>query len=466
MRLDSIRLGLGQLYCRARLLLLALLLAGGAGRADNRPPVDIPALHEAQGQDAAIRAIDAQIQRGEWKAARDAAADVLERSRAVWHGDLQLALVRLAFAEAKLGQEDEALFHWQSLQALGGAELGAPFFRLLGPAAAKLAAQPTRGRDELPAGVVRAGEHSDLVGAQRTAGDVPDGNGGCTAARGPLWARYQVVVDAQGQPRQPAITGPSVCFSFAVLSAARRWRFAPARRAGTAVAAIYEETIHAPARRPLRELAAQAPGVGAAIDLLAAGKGAAAGPEIARQWNAVLDAGAPSRTAAVTWLALRAIALATRDDAEDQRRAGCLWEAAQGEESALYDAELAPFGAAAQRLEPHRWGHARAAGSPDAAPGEARTRPRVVPSSHHLPRQRFPASSYAANRVFIEAIVDSDGSVRDPLLVDRGDGMRGLDLETLDAVCGWRYEPATIGGRPIDILYVLGVSVSASAAPH
>jgi hypothetical protein len=62
--------------------------------------VDIPALREAQAQDAAIAAIDGQMQRGEWQAARGAAGAVLERSKSVWHGALQLALVRLAFLEA------------------------------------------------------------------------------------------------------------------------------------------------------------------------------------------------------------------------------------------------------------------------------------------------------------------------------------------------------------------------------
>ena len=93
-----------------------------------------------------------------------------------------------------------------------------------------------------------------------------------------------------------------------------------------------------------------------------------------------------------------------------------------------------------------------------------RTRPVVVPASHHTPRPRFASNAYSSDRVFIEAIVDREGTVRDPLLFDRSDGMRGLDLEALDAVCFWRYQPATIGGRPVNVLYVLGLSVGAPAA--
>jgi hypothetical protein len=137
-------------------LLLALVLGSRGALGDTRPPVDIPALREAQAQDAAIAAIDGQMQRGEWQAARDAASAVLERSKSVWHGALQLALVRVALLEAKLGQ-DEALWHWQALQAMGGTSLGVPFYSLFGAAGEKLRAQPTRVHDEVPPGVEGAG---------------------------------------------------------------------------------------------------------------------------------------------------------------------------------------------------------------------------------------------------------------------------------------------------------------------
>jgi hypothetical protein len=103
-----------------RFLLPGLILAGRCHVADTRPPVDMPALHEAQTQDAAIAAIDAQIRRGEWQPALVAAGALLESSKSVRHGALQRALVRLAFLEAKIDGKPIALLYVLSLDVAGG----------------------------------------------------------------------------------------------------------------------------------------------------------------------------------------------------------------------------------------------------------------------------------------------------------------------------------------------------------
>lgn len=444
-------------------LLLGLAVGGRGSYGDTRPPVDIPALRPAQAEDAAIVVIDGQIRRGEWRAARDGAATLLQESKSVFHGVLQLALVRLALLEAKLGEDEEALRHWQALQAMGGTSLADPLYPLFRPSAEKLRAQPTRARDEVPPGVEGLDSGPGLVAARRIAGDVPLGDGGCTGARGPRWARLQAVIDAQGRMRLPTILGPSVCFDFEVVEAARGWRFEPARRDGVAVAAMYAETIHPPATRALRDVAASGPGVAETVHLLEAGEVAAGEARIEHQWNATLDAGSPSRPLTVTWMALRALALAAHDDADLQRRATCLWEAAQGEEPAFYDADLSPFGVAGRRLAPHRFGEMRSAPQPDF--GDSVERPRLVPETRRVPRERLPAGSYGAGRVFVEATIDAEGSVREPILFDRSDTLHGLDLETLDAICGWRFHPATIAGKPVAVLYVLTLSVGSGTTP-
>lgn len=443
-------------------VLLALTLCRSGARADTRPPVDIPALRPVRAEDAAIAVVDGQIRRGEWKAARDGAAALLRESKTVFHGVVQLALVRLALLEAKLGEE-EALWHWQALQAMGGTSLAEPLYPFFGAAAEKLRAQPTRARDEVPPGVEGLAGRAGLVPPRRTAGDLPQGNAGCTAARGPLWARLQAVIDAQGQMRQPTIHGTSVCFDLEVMRAARGWRFEPARRDGVAVAAMYAETIHPPAGRALRDVAASGAGVAETLRLLEGGDFASAEARIERQWNAVLDGGSPSRPLTVTWMALRALALAAHDDPDSQRRATCLWEAAQGEEPAFYDADLSAFGAVGRHLGPHRFGEMRSAPQPDF--GESVERPRLVPETRRVPRQRLPAGSYGADRVFVEATVDAEGAVREPILFDRSDTMHGLDLETLDAICGWRFHPAAIAGRPVAVLYVLTLSLGSGTSP-
>ena len=441
--------------------LAGMAVAVPAVLADTRPPVDIPALHDAQAEDAALREIDGMIRRGEWEAARDASSVLLERSKNVWHGALQRALVRLAFLEAKLGEDDEAGWHWQALQAMGGASLGAPFFAAFGAAGETLRTRVSRAPGEIPPGVERSGARPGLVPARRTGGEVPPGNGGCTASRGALWARVQAVVEADGRLTRPSISGPSVCFSFEVLKAMRRWTFEPARKDGAPVAEMYEEAIGAPARRPFGEIAASSPVVAEIASLLEKGDAAAAERRIDLAWSAALDAGSPSRPVTVTLMALRAIALAAHDDPEDQRRAVALWGAAQGDEPAFYDADLGRFGAAGARLDAHRWGEVRSMPMEEA--GDRIRPPRVVRESRRLPHVRFPPSSYGARRVFIEAVIDEHGAVRDPLLFGREEGMRGLDLEALDAVCAWRFEPATLDGRAIPLLYVLSLDAGAAA---
>lgn len=228
---------------------------------------------------------------------------------------------------------------------------------------------------------------------------------------------------------------------------------------------MYSAAINPPARRTLRELAANGPGIPEILPLLEAGDLPAAERQIERQWNATLDAGSPSRPRTVTLMALRALALAAHDDPDDQRRATCLWEAAQGEQPAFYHLDLTPFGKAGQRLDPHRYGEVRATPMEEAGAGERMERPRVLRESRRVPRERFAAGSYSASRVFIEAFVDAQGALREPLLFDRREGMRGLDLEALDAVCAWRFAPATIAGRSVPVVYVLSLSVGAGANP-
>jgi hypothetical protein len=268
------------------------------------------------------------------------------------------------------------------------------------------------------------------------------------------------VVDDRGSLQAPTIVAPSVCFAFEVLKAARSWTFEPAHRDGAAVAAMYEETIHSPATRDVNALADAVPGLAPLPGLLAAGKLATTEAELERRWNAALDAGSPSRATTVALMALRALAQAAHDDADDQRHAACLWEAAQSEDPTLYDLDLRPLGKAGERLAPRLYGEARAQPVPTPDPGERTERPAVLPETRRRPRERFPASAYSASRVFIEAIVGADGAVREPLLFDRRDGMRGLDLEALDAVCAWRFRPATIAGRPVQVSYVLTLSVA------
>lgn len=449
--------------------LLLGFLGAGCAFADTRPPVDIPGLREAREHDRAIADLDVQMGKGEWEGARRAASDLLERSKKTWHGSLQRALVRLALAESRLGRDEEAFRHWRALQALGGGSLAEPLFASLGPLSEKLMAMPVRAYDEIPAGVEGAEGREGFQPARRTGGGDLSGGLGCSGARGPLWASFQAVIDAEGNLTRPAIVGSSVCFSFEVLKAAESWTFEPARKGGLAVAGIYTERIHPPASLPFERIAPGGDGIAETLALLRSGESRKGWERADRLWRAALEAGSPSRSYTVSLLALRALALAASSDFEARRRAACLWEAVQGEEPAYYDLDLRTFGEAGLRLEPHRFGEVRRkSGGPDlesAPPGARMERPEVVRETRISPKARFPLGSYGASRVFLETMLDEEGSLREPLLFERDSGFRGFDLEALDAACSWRFRPARVAGKPVAVLYVLTMSLGPEPGP-
>lgn len=58
--------------------------------------------------------------------------------------------------------------------------------------------------------------------------------------------------------------------------------------------------------------------------------------------------------------------------------------------------------------------------------------------------------------VIVQAVVDKDGNVVDAKIL-KGLPM-GLDQEALNAIRKWRFEPATLNGKPVDVYYNLTVN--------
>lgn len=96
---------------------------------------------------------------------------------------------------------------------------------------------------------------------------------------------------------------------------------------------------------------------------------------------------------------------------------------------------------------------------PPPPPGAIRVGGNVVaPVKIHAPPPRYPEIARKARIqgvVFVEAIIDTDGNVRQVELI-KGLPM-GLSEATLQAVRGWRFEPATLNGRPVAVIYMLQV---------
>ncbi len=58
--------------------------------------------------------------------------------------------------------------------------------------------------------------------------------------------------------------------------------------------------------------------------------------------------------------------------------------------------------------------------------------------------------------MIVDAVIEKDGSITNARI--RQHQPLGLDLSTLDTVCGWRYKPATRDGQPIRTHFLLTIT--------
>ena len=66
-------------------------------------------------------------------------------------------------------------------------------------------------------------------------------------------------------------------------------------------------------------------------------------------------------------------------------------------------------------------------------------------------------------QVIVESIIDKDGHVLFPRLLQTQP--KGLGLAALDAICHWRFKPATLNGEPVKVYYVLTVNFKIDKTP-
>ena len=135
-----------------RLLGVSFLLLG-LGAAEVRP---------AAAKDD-FEAIDLHLLLGDWEVARTASLANIEVGRKLLFAPyLAGAVARLAVAEAGLGREDDAVWHWHIAQNLAGAALSDKTLASFGKAGALLVRHPLRRVDEAPPGwTYRSGRADD-----------------------------------------------------------------------------------------------------------------------------------------------------------------------------------------------------------------------------------------------------------------------------------------------------------------
>jgi hypothetical protein len=442
--------------CLVRSLLVLALCAAPGFAAD--PPVrqtPLETLPEAVRKP--LQTADQHLRRGEWEQARGLLQGVLDeesrRYRTVGFGE---ALWRLALAEAGLGRVEEARWRWQTLLSFSDAVPSAADLAAYGAPGEQLARWSSRLPGASPSGLA-VDAAPGLQPARRVAGDLPD----LTNLQGgapPLWMRLELVIDPEGAVREPVVLASNaLVLSYRVLEAVRGWRYEPARRDGKPVASFVEVDVNPLRERPFGEMVPFS-GEMAEIDrLLREQKWKAARGRAEVLWGQALHNAEQTPQALGVLLALRALAEAGAD--KDADVAICHWQAAQSLAPPLFHADLAAYGAAGALLEANRWQRAERTPPAD-RPGatDAVTPPEA--------RDRRPPDYPAAGRkqgaqglVTLETVIVPTGAVRLPFTYPDGLGSRpNFAASTLDAVCHWRFKPATWKGQPVAVFYLLTVN--------
>jgi TonB family protein len=451
---------------KLRTLFLLALLCLPQTLAGQKLPDDLKAWERR------VEKLDAKLRAKDWAGAHAAAREALEEALTdhfMGRDFLGRVVGRLAVAEAGLGRHEDALWHWQTALNLSGQPVPKEDLAKLGAAGELLSSQTRRRLDEIPAGLdVQPAGAPGVEPARKVAGELPEPSKVLQAITVPKWLRLQAVIDAEGRLRSPVVVTPVPEMIWEVLEAARSWRFEPGRKDGVPVATFYELVVHAPADKPLTQIAQLHGDLAALEAVLRAGRWEEARSMGEATWTRALERAEPSTGFLAVAMMLRALAAAATG-AQDE--AICLWQGAQALVPALFHVDLSAYGEAGALLEAYRWGRRTAefatrepADAPPAIEGEL-SRPKL------LERGAQPQYTEAARRagtrgtIVLNMIIDESGALREPWVARNIPESRGLEASALDAVCRWRFQPASRGGRPVAVYYTLSVSFEHAGVP-
>lgn len=405
-----------------------------------------------------LESFDARLRQGEeGQAVHAAVQELVDRLRETGSeiGLLPMALRVLALAEARIGRGEEAVWHWQVAQNLQPGLMLDP--AAYGEAGALLARHGLRRRDEAPDGIAAVAVTALGAGStppRKIAGDEPKIPGFLTLPGAPRWGRLQAVIDTQGRVVEPVVVaGRSEAFRWAALEAVRSWRFEPARREGQPVAVLLDIDLPLRTETPLAEMVPLTGKAGSVHALLLRQDWEKARAEAAALVKAEAEEpeADPRRSAAAVAL------LALADAGSRGPFSTCYWHAAHGLYEDLYHASLAAYGTAGALLEASNpWmlnEEIRRYEAPSR--GEAISRPEKIGGGP----PEYPARDRKARisgNIITDIVIDEDGRVTHPRVLQ---GLSpGLDLNTLITLCEWRFKPATLSGRPIDVYYAVTIN--------
>ncbi|MFQ5766555.1 MAG: energy transducer TonB [Acidobacteriota bacterium] len=87
------------------------------------------------------------------------------------------------------------------------------------------------------------------------------------------------------------------------------------------------------------------------------------------------------------------------------------------------------------------------------------------PVAIYKPRPEYPEMARKAGiqgKVFLQAVISSDGTVKDASVLSSTSTNAGFEEAALKAVKTWRYKPAEQNGRPVDVLFTIVVNFTIS----
>lgn len=390
-----------------------------------------------------IGEIDASLRQKEWAKAQALSREMIETLKDSFLGrELASAVARLAVAEAGLGLQEEAAWHWQVAQNLDRGVLSKEALLAYGPSAEILERHRLRELNEAPAGatVYRAGDPQDPVQpARKLQGESPELSKGLRGISAPKWVLLQAIVGEDGRLRDPVAIGSLPGMVYETLEDLRTWRFEPAKRAGEPVAAFYELAINPPSKTPLSRLVRLEKGPAEVEALLRGARWKEAWEASVRLLGMALDEKAQDGLPLGTLLALRALAEAGLGA---ESRAVCRWQAAQHLAPILYHADLSAYGRAGALLQASRWtwDSGEPSGSGAGTPAVARKIPLRYPGVAQQDR--------IVSAVTVEGVIDSQGGVRVPVVTANPSRMLNLSASALDSFCGWSFQPVLVAGTP------------------
>lgn len=399
-------------------------------------------------------AIDDQLRRGEWIAARDAVLPLIEAARTrLEASEMAGAVARLALAEAGMGQTEDALWHWHVAQNLDRSVLSPEALAAFGPPGELLARHPLRQRGATSAGAgpaVLDSQDPRVRPGRRVQGSVPQLSVDIAALPAPLALRFQIIIGPEGgRPRDPVVVdGGPPGMVWEILESMRGWRYLPAYKGRQAVAVTRVVSVNTPpASRP-----GAAPSVfqdeRAGVEaLLRAGRWQDARERAQSLLEAILERRQLQPEDLAVAFTLRALAeagLGLRAEAL------CRWQAAQFLDPSVKGLDLSAYGPAGEILA-DRGTDEIPAGAKGSVEVKTQSEIKVPHASRLLNlegtvalaatvgpdggiRQPRLLQTESLGQIILEGLQSADGSIDSPKVF----ASQRLAISALDAVCDWR----------------------------